>query len=264
MALSDNFTPTYGIEKTPLGNKILKINIPEGVDIVSMLDAVKANFEPAVDASLKSGNWIDVSDSFKGDAVVSFLPAPEKHDIGQELLDAMMKPLDESKVKPLFSLVKDDTTVDQVVPETLTPRKLTQKMLKNKILGRMIADATAIGRRFYFNYNVQNEAVSSADAMMTEVVPTHKEGKNAPINLIGSEVVPGFHAPVLDMDFPVHVMPSRTPGHSHLYIDKLISWDDYSKLLKLMSDIGLIEKGYAESALVRKETYVRIPDPSYL
>jgi hypothetical protein len=99
---------------------------------------------------------------------------------------------------------------------------------------------------------------------MTEVVPSHKEGKDAPINLIGSEIVPGYHAPVLDMDFPVHVMPSRTPGHSHLYIDKLISWDDYAKLLTLMGEIGLIEKGYADSALARKETYVRIPDPSYL
>jgi hypothetical protein len=94
--------------------------------------------------------------------------------------------------------------------------------------------------------------------------PDPAKTKDSPINLIGSEVVQGWHAPVIDMDFPVHVMPSRQPGHSHLYIDKLVSWDDYKKLLKLMADIGLVEQGYADSAMNSGQSFVRLPDTDYL
>lgn len=32
-----------------------------------------------------------------------------------------------------------------------------------------------------------------------------------------------LHAPILDIDVPVDLVPSTTPGHSHLYIDFTVS-----------------------------------------
>lgn len=76
-------------------------------------------------------------------------------------------------------------------------------------------------------------------------------------NLISSECSNGKHAPVIDMDFPVYVMPSSKLGHSHLYIDKEITWAQYERILKALANAGLIEEGYLDSSLNRKFTAVR-------
>lgn len=68
-----------------------------------------------------------------------------------------------------------------------------------------------------------------------------------------------IHIPILDIDFPVFVYPSSTPGHSHLYIQKHLTWENYKKLLKVMADVGLIEEGYYNASIERKGTYVRLP-----
>ena len=150
----------------------------------------------------------------------------------------------------------------EVSKPPMTYRKLTMAVLKNKTLGLMIKDATAIGRKFFYSYKVDDPLATSGE--LDSLKPDPQKTKDSPINLIGSEVVPGWHAPVLDMDFPVHVMPSRQPGHNHLYIDKLVSWDDYKELLRLMAKMGLIEQGYADSALNKGQTFVRLPDTDYL
>ncbi len=78
-------------------------------------------------------------------------------------------------------------------------------------------------------------------------------------NLYGSLTSDGFHAPALDIDYPARLIPSSTPGHFHLYLDKAMPWDDYAKLLKVMGDVGLIEPGYARVALARGMTTLRRP-----
>lgn len=67
------------------------------------------------------------------------------------------------------------------------------------------------------------------------------------------------HRPVLDIDFPVAVLPSSTPGHFHLYIDKPLSWSKYRRLLMALADAGIIEDGYASVSMDREYTSVRLP-----
>lgn len=80
-------------------------------------------------------------------------------------------------------------------------------------------------------------------------------------NLISSEVDDGtgLHMPVLDIDFAAELVPSRTPGHFHLYLDKPMTWGTYRNLLRALADAGVIEPGYASASIERGATFVRKP-----
>lgn len=67
------------------------------------------------------------------------------------------------------------------------------------------------------------------------------------------------HYPVIDFDFGLRLLPSSTPGHFHLYIDKGLSWEDYKKLLKVLVEVGLVQEGYLGASLQRGFTAVRLP-----
>ena len=71
--------------------------------------------------------------------------------------------------------------------------------------------------------------------------------------------VTGDHKPVLDIDFPVQCVPSTTPGHFHLYMDKELSWDQYKTLLHALAEAGIIEDGYRWASIAREYTAVRVP-----
>lgn len=68
-----------------------------------------------------------------------------------------------------------------------------------------------------------------------------------------------LHAPVIDIDYPIMVIPSSTPGHYHLYIEKAILWEDYAYLLMVLAKIGLIEEGFAQASIFREYSAVRLP-----
>lgn len=68
-----------------------------------------------------------------------------------------------------------------------------------------------------------------------------------------------LHAPVLDIDYEISVMPSTTPGHYHLYIEKPLTWHDYQYLLLVLAKLGLIEKGFASASIARGFTSIRLP-----
>lgn len=76
---------------------------------------------------------------------------------------------------------------------------------------------------------------------------------NCPLNIAA------VHKPVLDIDVPVMLIPSSTEGHSHLYIDKSVSWDAYCKLLDALVECGIVERGYVQAAKNRGFTSVRLP-----
>lgn len=78
--------------------------------------------------------------------------------------------------------------------------------------------------------------------------------------VVSSEVVgTAMHAPALDIDIPAFLIPSATPGHSHLYIDKLMTWRQYKRIIKALASAGVIEKGYAKASLRRRHTALRVP-----
>ena len=68
-----------------------------------------------------------------------------------------------------------------------------------------------------------------------------------------------MHNLVIDVDWPVHAIPSSTPGHFHLYVDKLIPWEKYKALLQALADAGIVEAGYAAASIDQGFTTVRAP-----
>jgi hypothetical protein len=82
-------------------------------------------------------------------------------------------------------------------------------------------------------------------------------------NSVGSECFQSGdninHKPVLDIDVPIMAVPSSTPGHSHLYINKPMTWEDYAMLLKVLAAVGILEPGYVDACMIRKCSWVRTP-----
>ncbi|MBV9919827.1 MAG: hypothetical protein JOY78_03095 [Pseudonocardia sp.] len=78
-------------------------------------------------------------------------------------------------------------------------------------------------------------------------------------NLVTSESVGERHRVVLDIDLPAKLIPSSTPGHSHLYINHEMSWEDYTRLLNVLAEVGIVEPGYVRASLDRGYTAVRLP-----
>lgn len=80
-------------------------------------------------------------------------------------------------------------------------------------------------------------------------------------NLVGSGVkgLPGFHMPVIDIDFSAHLEPSSTEGHFHLYLNRTMVWETYAALLKALYDAGVIEEGFYEMSIARGQSFVRYP-----
>lgn len=79
------------------------------------------------------------------------------------------------------------------------------------------------------------------------------------INVATSRLSGGAHVVALDIDAPVEVYPSSTPGHFHLYINKPMPWDDYLQLLSLMAKVGLLEPGFVLASIVRGFSALRLP-----
>jgi len=104
------------------------------------------------------------------------------------------------------------------------------------------------------------ETYSKAEQESRREVLWHKDA-----NLVGSrqagvpEDEEAYHFPVLDIDFEANLIPSSTEGHYHLYLEKKLTWKQYSKLLEALADAGIIEEGYLDQSLQREQTFVRLP-----
>jgi hypothetical protein len=91
------------------------------------------------------------------------------------------------------------------------------------------------------------------------------DGEHVPVNDIDKAHIvlstddDGWHRPVLDIDFPAALIPSSTPGHFHLYLDKKLSTSQYMKLLDALAEAGIIEQGYASVSEARGYTSARLP-----
>lgn len=68
-----------------------------------------------------------------------------------------------------------------------------------------------------------------------------------------------YHAVLLDLDVPAYLVPSSTPGHSHLYVDVLVPKSELIELLEVLAKTGVIEQGYAEASIKRGRTCLRLP-----
>jgi len=78
-------------------------------------------------------------------------------------------------------------------------------------------------------------------------------------NLVGSLLDDGHHAPAIDLDLPCKLLPSSTPGHHHLLIDKAMPWWKYVLLLRVLVFVGLVERKFYRHSRKRRQTFLRLP-----
>ena len=79
-------------------------------------------------------------------------------------------------------------------------------------------------------------------------------------NVVTSRVGNGEkHRVAIDLDMDAVLVPSSTPGHHHLIIDKELSWEQYKKLLEALEAAGLIEAGYYKASINRGASVLRTP-----
>lgn len=78
-------------------------------------------------------------------------------------------------------------------------------------------------------------------------------------NVYTSKLKSGNHAPAIDIDVPAEFIPSSTEGHGHLKFDVEMTWEDYQKLLLVMVEVGIVEKGFYEASVRRGSTFLRLP-----
>lgn len=76
-------------------------------------------------------------------------------------------------------------------------------------------------------------------------------------NLVSSLCYDELHRPCIDIDLPCKLVPTSTPGHFHLYIEKGMTWDAYATILVALAEAGVCGHKYVELALERKATYCR-------
>lgn len=69
-----------------------------------------------------------------------------------------------------------------------------------------------------------------------------------------------MHMPVIDIDFPAQLVPSGTPGHFHLYLNKPCNWDEYIKILRAFAEAGLVQWQWVHTTEERGYSSVRHPD----
>lgn len=104
-----------------------------------------------------------------------------------------------------------------------------------------IPDATTTAEDDYSAAHVRTEDIADAHIVLSE------------------DPAAGLHRPVLDIDFPAALIPSSTPGHFHLYLDKPMGLATYEELLVALAAAGIIEDGYANVSLARGYTSARLP-----
>lgn len=83
-------------------------------------------------------------------------------------------------------------------------------------------------------------------------------------NLVSSRIAgmslhSNLHAPTLDLDMQCALVSSSTPGHFHLYIDKVMTWENYQKLLIVMREVGILERGFVNCSIEQGQSTLRLP-----
>lgn len=68
------------------------------------------------------------------------------------------------------------------------------------------------------------------------------------------------HKPCLDIDIPCMFAPSSTEGHGHLYFDIELSWEDYSKLLIVLAEVGIADPAWVQHSLDKNQSLLRPPN----
>lgn len=120
-------------------------------------------------------------------------------------------------------------------------------------------DTFEVERQFYRNEQLNLDGYRP---VLDDILyPTTEENANlvSSVQVDSTGRPTGLHLPVIDVDLPCDFVPSSTPGHGHLYIDKALTWDQYRILLHVLMVLGIVEPGYVAVSEKRGATFVRKP-----
>lgn len=78
-------------------------------------------------------------------------------------------------------------------------------------------------------------------------------------DVIVSLTYAGTHMPVIDLDIPCSLVPSKTLGHYHLYLDVEMTLEKHMAILKALYHAGVVELGYYNAAMRDGMSAVRFP-----
>lgn len=102
-----------------------------------------------------------------------------------------------------------------------------------------------------------------ADNYSETITADHDVDHPSKANLITSKAaeIDGiqYHYPILDIDYEAKLIPSTSPGHYHLYLDKAVTWESYNRLLTALAECGIIQAGFANASKQRGYSAVRLP-----
>jgi hypothetical protein len=77
-------------------------------------------------------------------------------------------------------------------------------------------------------------------------------------NLVTSNIVGDLHYPLIDIDHPMAIAESSS-GNYHLMIKKEITTEQFMRLLDVMAEVGIVQKGFADAARARGYSALRLP-----
>jgi hypothetical protein len=133
------------------------------------------------------------------------------------------------------------------------------------LLGKLVSYTVDFENKEYGTNDHHEEMdLNRADVISSQL----KVGEAAKANqykIVGDgfdlEQIYDLHHIVIDVDMPVHVVESTTPGHHHLYVElpQPVSTERYFKWLEACAEIGLVEPGYVAAFQARGFSCVRLP-----
>ena len=105
-------------------------------------------------------------------------------------------------------------------------------------------------------YSEDEERLEVSDILAAHTISSETRDRQIAMD---DGAVEYLHRPVLDLDIPVTVLPSSKEGHSHLVIDKLMTFDRLIEFMECLAMFGILEKGYVNVSEARGGAHIRVP-----
>jgi hypothetical protein len=131
----------------------------------------------------------------------------------------------------------------EAMAEAMVERFAPEPELPAFMVGHELSWIDDLDKQEYVSENV-HKTVDSPDAA----------------NLISSKMKGSSkHKVILDLDFEAALLPSSTPGHHHLYLNKELTHDQMEQLLFTLHDVGIIAGGNMNQWMKFKAQFLRLP-----
>lgn len=117
------------------------------------------------------------------------------------------------------------------------------------------------GRRTYWCKSVEGDAQEDYGTPKWNQGPLlDPEATGHEANLVSSALEGSHkHKPCLDIDIPCLKVDSSTDGHSHLYFDVELEWEQYKELLIVLAKCGIADPAWVKHSLDKQQSTVRPP-----